>query len=309
MSKSVTVKVPGKLFIAGEYSVTKPGGLAMIVAIETDFSVKISENQGKSVLKTNVNMTDYEFSMTNITIEQNNPWNFVLAVLKKLNLPSNQEIMLEIQSDLGFEDNKKGYGSSASVVAGVVEAANEFFELNLGFQEQFQIAGNAHREIQGSGSMGDVAAILAGGFSFYRNSDVTENAKIPWETYVISTGKSVKTDEKLQISLSDEFYDRSNEIVTKLRNVVKFDEFKSLLLQNQKLLIENLPAEYVTEKLDFALKTVNAQENMVGKISGSGFGENLIVFVKSDEDIKKVRQILEKKDLKLEKLMIAEEKL
>ena len=35
--KKMTIKVPGKLFFAGEYSVTKEGNLALITTIETNF--------------------------------------------------------------------------------------------------------------------------------------------------------------------------------------------------------------------------------------------------------------------------------
>ncbi len=37
---------PAKLFIAGEYAVTRPGGLALVTSLESDFQVVISEAEG-----------------------------------------------------------------------------------------------------------------------------------------------------------------------------------------------------------------------------------------------------------------------
>ena len=47
--KKMSIKVPGKLFFAGEYSVTKEGNLALITTIETNFEVRISATTGKSI--------------------------------------------------------------------------------------------------------------------------------------------------------------------------------------------------------------------------------------------------------------------
>ena len=54
--KKMSIKVPGKLFFAGEYSVTKEGNLALITTIETNFEVRISATTGKSIFK---QMLDY----------------------------------------------------------------------------------------------------------------------------------------------------------------------------------------------------------------------------------------------------------
>ena len=113
--KKMTIKVPGKLFFAGEYSVTKEGNLALITTIETNFEVRISATTGKSIFKTNVGLSDFEFSLSKIEFTKENPWNFALTALKNTLsaadsieknsvskiLSSSPEISLEIVSDLG----------------------------------------------------------------------------------------------------------------------------------------------------------------------------------------------------------------
>jgi len=89
--------------------------------IETNFEVRISATTGKSIFKTNVGLSDFEFSLSNIEFTKENPWNFALTALKNTLsaadsieknsvskiLSSSPEISLEIVSDLGFGENKK----------------------------------------------------------------------------------------------------------------------------------------------------------------------------------------------------------
>lgn len=251
--KKMTIKVPGKLFFAGEYSVTKEGNLALITTIETNFEVKISATTGKSIFKTNVGLSDFEFSLSKIEFTKENPWNFALTALKNTLsaadsieknsvskiLSSSPEISLEIVSDLGFGENKKGYGSSASVVCGLVNAVNQFFDFQLSLEKRFEIAAKTHFEVQGSGSMGDIAAIMYGGSVFYQNHKRVIPLEIPWATYVVQTGKAAKTSEKIKIKLSDEFYQASNELVIELATAIDIQDFalfKEKLSENQLLL-------------------------------------------------------------------------
>lgn len=331
MFKPVHLQIPGKLFIAGEYAVTRPNGKALVAAIESDFWISISEENEKSKLQTNVEIEDFEFLMNHIKIPLDSKWNFALTALKKtIDYAKNQNLLEEIpefsiniQSGLGFGENKKGYGSSASVVVAVVEGVNHFLKLNLSLEKRFELAAKAHFEVQGNGSMGDIASILTGDVIFYQSPDEKfSNWKIQpqnwkslnWTAYVAQTGKSVKTDEKLKIYLPISFYRKSDQIVEKIRKAraddgFDFSQFKALLLENQQLLIEELPPAYVTDKLKLVLEVVNAQDGLVGKISGSGFGENVIIFAENDQSLKRIKKILEKEDISLVKVTIPDEKI
>ena len=256
------IQVPGKLFVAGEYAVTLEGNYAIVAAIETAFSVTVTESD-RLRLHTNAGLAGYKPGIND------EDWRFALAALEYF---PHKNLDIYIQSDLGLGADKKGYGSSASVVAGLIN------HLDLPFTARLRYAMAAHRQAQGSGSMGDVAAIMAGGIILYQNPDIIKHLNFPWEAYVIRTGESVKTDEKLAISFDKEFYKKSNELVLQIAEARDFLTFKQRLLANQQLLIDNLPAGYVTEKLAEALETINTDPHLVGKISGAGFGENLIVF-------------------------------
>ena len=127
------IAVPAKLFIAGEYAVTRPGGLALVTSLESDFQVVISEAEEKSLLETNVAMPAHIFSVKEFKPERSGPWNFVMTAIEYVSkeVELSREFHLEIKSGLGFGESKKGYGSSACVVVGVVNALNLFFQLNL----------------------------------------------------------------------------------------------------------------------------------------------------------------------------------
>lgn len=334
--KPVSLKIPGKLFIAGEYAVTRPGGKALIATVETDFTVTVkpSQNSQTSAFHTNVDLADIAFDINNFTIPDNG-WNFALTALQNLlngtkaaEVTDFPQLDLTITSPLGFGENKIGYGSSASVVVGVVQAVNQFLQLQANPSQLFEYAAKAHRQVQGSGSMGDVAAISSGDVCYYQSPDQNwQNWQIAtqdwqalgWQAYIVRTGKSVKTGDKLKINLPDHFYQQSDHIIDQLANwrynlayyypTKKFKKFKNLILKNQQLLIDNLPPAYVTPKLRLALDLINAKDNLVAKISGSGFGENLIVFAKNEKHIKKIKEKLGQKGIILEKIKISNPKI
>ncbi len=321
--KKIKTKIPGKLFFAGEYAVTKEGNLALITTIETNFEMSISRASDKSVLKTNVGLADFEFSLTKIEFDKESPWNFALTALKNTLSAADSskkesvskiselsvEICLEIRSDLGFGENKKGYGSSASVVCGVVNAVNQFFDLQLSLEKRFEIAAKTHFEVQGSGSMGDIAAIMYGGSVFYQNHNRILPLEIPWKTYVVQTGKAAKTAEKIKIKLSDEFYQTSNELVIEMATAIDiqdFSLFKEKLSENQLLLLENIPEGYMTKELALALNLLNSYPELAAKISGAGFGENLILFAQNSMAIAEVQKKLYEYGINLEEFKIAQ---
>lgn len=329
---SISCQIPGKLFVAGEYAVTRPGGLAIVAAVETGFTVTVRESTGSSSLQTNVALPDLTFDIHDFSVPAEG-WDFALQALKNLletlSIKDLPQLDIHISSPLGFGEQKIGYGSSASVVVGMVQAVSQFLQKNVldfpsdfSWQKAFEAAAKAHRQVQGSGSMGDVAGIFAGGLSFYQspeknwqNWQLTDLnlPELSYQTYIIRTGKSVKTGNKLKIQLANDFYQKSDALIRQMLvwrqqpayASKMFQRFKKLLLKNQQLLIDSLPAGYVTDKLALALKLVNAEANLVAKISGSGFGENLIVFAKNEKNIKKLRKKLARQQIYLEKIRIS----
>ena len=163
--------------------------------------------------------------------------------------------------------------------------------------------------MQGSGSMGDIAAIMYGGSVFYQNHNRILPLEIPWKTYVVQTGKAAKTAEKIKIKLSDEFYQTSNELVIEMATAIDiqdFSLFKEKLSENQLLLLENIPEGYMTKELALALNLLNSYPELAAKISGAGFGENLILFAQNSMAIAEVQKKLYEYGINLEEFKIAQ---
>ena len=79
---------------------------------------------------------------------------------------------LKIDSELDSPDGKKyGLGSSAAVTVATIKALSEFYELNLSKEHLFKLASIAHLNVQGNGSLGDIAASVYGGWIAYHSFD------------------------------------------------------------------------------------------------------------------------------------------
>ena len=323
MYKEVSIKSPAKFFIAGEYAITRPFSKALVLAVETNFTISIKESHGKSRLTTNVGMEDYVFDFHDFQVDSGSPWNFTLQVLKNIlenhKIAHDLQVEIIISSDLGYGENKKGYGSSASLVSGIVRAMNIFFDWKD--ERLFEYAAKAHRQIQGSGSMGDVASTLMGGTIEYMSPDnemkgwqiqvINFLKKFNLSVYAIETEKSVKTGEKLQdLNLSDDFYIQSNATVAKLveelsAEKLNFSMFKKLLNKNQQLLIHHLPTGYLIKEHQYALSLIDSNPDWAGKISGAGFGENIIFFSQNNEQLSQLKEKLISQNMKLIELKVA----
>ncbi|MBZ6008076.1 phosphomevalonate kinase [Leuconostoc gelidum subsp. aenigmaticum] len=303
------VFIPGKLFLAGEYAITHPGNTAIVAATTTGLSVEIAPSTTKSSANSNTLPKQWHFQINHTENQYTDDWRYVRAAIKiihdyvKIDATNNQlsEVIITITSNLSGPFGKIGLGSSAAVVVGVVEAFNDFFQLNLSSLTRFKLASLAHLHVQQNGSLGDIAAITYGGVIAYQSPDLSEftqtdmswlNPTIinkPWPKLAITslpwpkdwqlllgaTHESADTKSAIKnINLAQEFLSESQYIVQNIINTIitgNYVNFSKGLRDNQLLLTHNLPAGYITPKLAILLESL---KNVAGKISGAGFGDN-----------------------------------
>lgn len=176
----ITVKAPGKLYIAGEYAVVEPGFPAIIVALDQFVTVSITESSDIGRIESKQyqeNALYWRRSGDEMVFDnRDNPFHYILSAIhfteqyaleqgKKLKL-----FNLKINSQLDSEDGRKyGLGSSAAVTVGTVKALCRFYDLALSKDEIYKLAAIAHLDIQGNGSLGDIAASVYGGWIAYRS--------------------------------------------------------------------------------------------------------------------------------------------
>lgn len=179
----ISVKAPGKLYIAGEYAVVENGYPAIIVAIDQYITANISESENNvGVIHSKQYENDkIEWVYDNNQIKplnDNSSFNYVISAMKTFEtyveeLKINHKLYnIDIDSNLNSEDGKKyGLGSSAAVTVATIKALNELYGLHLSKLKIFKLAAIAHLSIQGNGSLGDVAASSFGGWIAYSSFD------------------------------------------------------------------------------------------------------------------------------------------
>ncbi|WP_125981601.1 phosphomevalonate kinase [Loigolactobacillus iwatensis] len=178
----ITAQAPGKLYIAGEYAVVETGLPAIIVALNQFVTVTIekSEDYGSIVSKQYQENSIYWLRQGDKMVFDNrdNPFHYILSAIR---LTENYALEmgkrltlyhLHINSELDSEDGKKyGLGSSAAVTVATVKALLDFYELPITKDKLYKLAAIAHLDVQGNGSLGDIAASVYGGWIAYQAFD------------------------------------------------------------------------------------------------------------------------------------------
>lgn len=176
----ITVKAPGKLYIAGEYAVVESGFPAILVAVDQFVTVTIekSETVGSIISKQYQENSIHWFREGKKLVVDNrdNPFHYILSGIRlteKVALERGKELQvfdLNINSELDSPSGKKfGLGSSAAVTVATIKAVSEFYQLHLSKMELYKLAAIAHLDVQGNGSLGDIAASVYGGWIAYRS--------------------------------------------------------------------------------------------------------------------------------------------
>ena len=158
----ISVKAPGKLYIAGEYAVVETGQPAILVALDQFVYVNLekSNDLGSIISKQYKENSLYWKREGNQIIFDNrdNPFHYILSAINLVeeyaqSLGKKMEFYhLKIDSELDSPDGKKyGLGSSAAVTVATIKALSEFYELNLSKEHLFKLASIAHLNVQGKG--------------------------------------------------------------------------------------------------------------------------------------------------------------
>lgn len=178
----VTAKAPGKLYIAGEYAVVETGYPAVVVAMDQFVTVNISatEEYGSIIShQYQENSVYWRRAGAELVVDnRDNPFHYILSAIRlveRFAIENGFELQLydlEVDSDLDSSDGLKyGLGSSAAVTVATVKALDAFYGLHLSRDQQYKLAAIAHLDVQGNGSLGDIAASVYGGWLAYRSFD------------------------------------------------------------------------------------------------------------------------------------------
>ncbi|MGX7108697.1 phosphomevalonate kinase [Facklamia miroungae] len=298
--KSLTIKVPGKLYIAGEYAVLAPNQPAILLALDQYLELKITKRTGEHSLVEN-HQADYptlglavkEEALTQanqppLTSKELSKWRYVIQAIKvaKSFLQECgidfQAFHLQIQSHLMNKAGLKyGLGSSGAVTVGTLKALLAFHDLKITPEKLYRLAVISQLQLGTAGSFGDLAANSFGGWIYYQapernalqammteSSSITNLLNCEWPSLVIER-LEVPTELQLLIGWTQQPASTDN-LVNQLLDQVKvrpqpyqafLDQAQSAVLQLKEGLIENHP-----QSIDQA---INAYRDSLEYLSGA----------------------------------------
>ena len=179
----ITEKAPGKLYIAGEYAVVENGYPAILVALDQFVTCTIKESAREmgqifSRQYHNDQLMWRRMGDQMVVDKRDNPFSYILSAIRvteEYARSFERELRIydiQIDSQLDSDNGRKyGLGSSAAVTVATVKALCRFYTLPVTKDEIFKLAAIAHFEVQGNGSLGDVAASVYGGWIAYHSFD------------------------------------------------------------------------------------------------------------------------------------------
>lgn len=182
----ITVKKPGKLFIAGEYSVTKTGAYGIIAPVDRFITVTIEKSDqgmvksfgGQSLFFQREKAHGLPGSISFSSDDEK--WTYVKSALLMAEeylsflIENFDNYKIIITSDLDSASGKKyGLGSSGAVTVALVEAIVSYYGVSLSKDQVFKLSALASLENSTLSSCGDICAISYESLVLYRKFDTT----------------------------------------------------------------------------------------------------------------------------------------
>ena len=305
----------GKLYLAGEYAILEDYASALITSVPKKITVFVEESDKTTIFDT-INKTSVGL------FEENSNFTLVQQFIQFLTEYTNSDktFALTIFNELHSDDKKYGLGSSGAVLVAIARAILSFENITYSDLTIFKLVALFNIKHNLSGSMGDVAASINNGITFYQKfnaefvnemihqgKSVKEIINTNWDGLLIEkihpkadlsilarwTGEAVDTKEHVKLwkehkdNYKEEFkvfVETSNHLVKTLKeNLVETDASNALNTINK--LRENLL--YLESFSKIPMET-NAMKNYIdshsaGKQSGSGSGDIVLGFEKNND--------------------------
>lgn len=272
------VKVPGKLYLAGEYAVVEPGHKAVVMAIDKFIKVRISYSDIGQIRVDGKKTIQYYRKEKKIFLEGDDQYyKYVLKAMeiaeeflqaKKFDL---EYYKLEIFSDLDSDQHKKyGLGSSGAVVVATIKAILELYSYHYSKLDLFKLSALATILLNPKSSCGDLAASVYTGLikyhSFsrlgilekYKKTDILNIIDKDWKYLDI---KKISIDKTLDVEVGWSGEEASTEkLVEKSRS--KLDEaYMDKFLMESDAIVEKVSLEL--EEGDLDLLRSKIKENRI----------------------------------------------
>lgn len=182
--KEVQVKVPGKLYIAGEYAVVEQRQSAILLTVNSFLTVKIKHtlNDFGSIYSEGFTDEPVHWSRADGQVgfeHSEKKLKFILSAMRTVEDYVRQSghrmkfYDVESVSELDSESGAKyGLGSSGAITVAMTEALLKFYEMDFSDLLVYKLSVVAQLRLEVNSSFGDLAAIAYTGWIRYTNFDL-----------------------------------------------------------------------------------------------------------------------------------------
>lgn len=279
----IEVKVPGKLYIVGEYSVVIPSHNSVIMAINKFITVKLNESTHKGSIKSysNIKLVWSRRDDEIIVEQRNDRFEYIIQVMHicdefiKANGIAPRYYDIEVLSELESEDGLKyGLGSSASIVVAVTKAILQFYKYEYDNIEVFKLATLASMKLTMNSSFGDIAIVCFTGLirytsfdreiikKFYEENGILQTVKLKWNTLSI---------EKIEQNNSFKFIvgwtkspASSDNLVSKsIKQITNNDNFINRFLYESDKCVDDFVDAYKSSNYDLLKEVIEKNRNLL----------------------------------------------
>lgn len=287
-SQKITVKAPGKLYLAGEYAVVSPNQSALVFAVDAFIELSVFSSDTREIIDNDGSQYSWELNQSKEVIingDYENELSLTASamtislnyVAQKLDIDiSNLKLTLEISSDLQNSAGKKyGFGSSGAASVATCRTILMLFNIDsLYTQYEFQVlifklAALSQIKLEKLGSFGDLAASSLSGMVHYQNFDrsfiVDEKLKSSsikllaesnWPGLIL---RSIELPKEWELSIIWSEKASSTEDLLKLKGKEITESEMNLFLEESNKIIFNLIEAIKTA--NWADFSVNLKEN------------------------------------------------
>ncbi|MBC1420460.1 phosphomevalonate kinase [Listeria seeligeri] len=177
MKNKLQVKIPGKLYVAGEYAVVESGHTAILTAVNRYITLTLEDSERNELW-----IPHYENPVSWPVGGELKPdgehWTFTAEAINIATTFLKSEgieltpVKMMIETELIDKSGAKyGLGSSAAATVAVINALMTKFYPEISMLKKFKLAALSHLVVQGNGSCGDIASCMYGGWIAYTTFD------------------------------------------------------------------------------------------------------------------------------------------
>ena len=315
----VNLRIPGKLFIVGEYTSVE-GSKSIILPTKKTINFEVVSDK-RFIILSNQWSSDIIYNPKNL--DTNETWGKGLKIAYDFLRQQNIKLIpnkISVDSDLDVGKVKLGLGTSGAFLVGVIQSVLQYHKVFLSPHETYKLSVLALKNKFEYSSFGDIACSCFNCPILYRKPNELIEKKFlkdsieklwkgliikPLETkfpiFVINTGRAGHTEKLVDLykkKVSTETRKKFIRLIDKYVKIFKvaleeknIREIKNIILYCYHVQIKMdqfMDKKIITKEMN-EIFTIGEKYNIVGKVSGAGGGDNIFFIKEKNEKFNKFK--------------------